>query len=114
MSPPKQEEDKIEINNMTHFPEDVFRLIKSFTKPEIWECECCEEEFNKAKDEPIEDRFCEECYEEYACPCGDSCDWNISHYNCECCGLRMCGECVETISDDTLVAYCEDCSEDNP
>jgi len=96
-----------------NFPAEVFTLIKSFTKPEIWECECCEEEFNKAKNKPIEDRFCEECYEEYSCPCGDSCDWNISHYECAC-GLRMCGECVGmVVVPSRRGAYCVDCREEN-
>ena len=35
-----------------NFPAEVFSLIKSFTKPEIWECEWCDEEYDMSKDKP--------------------------------------------------------------
>ena len=104
---------------MTHFPEEVFALIKSFTKPEIWECECCEEEFNKAKDEPVDkliySSFCEQCYETYLCPCG-SIDLDTVHFQCEECSVWCCGEC-QGLYDDLYVpgeyiGYCVDCCEE--
>ena len=104
------------ITTMTHFPEDIFHLIKSFTKPEIWECECCQEEFNKAKDEPVyEDKLCEQCYETYMCPCGN-CDWTTNHFQCEACSVWSCGYCEGLYDPDENEGYCAECceNEDHP
>ena len=98
------------------FPEEVFSLIKSFTKPEIWECECCEEQFDKKKNEPVyEDKICEECYEIYMCPCGN-CDWNTIHFQCEACSVWSCGECQGLYDPHENEGYCADCceNEDHP
>jgi len=100
---------------MTYFPEDVFRLIKSFTKPEIWECECCQEEFNKAIDEPQdhEGKFCEDCYEDYFCSCG-SCSKEINHFTCDGCEVWCCVECqgfYEAYGNRMYMGYCRECVE---
>ena len=103
---------------MTYFPEEVFSLIKSFTKPEIWECECCQEEFNKAKDEPAyEDKFCEDCVEDYLCSCG-GCETLVCHFQCENCGIDTCSDC-QGLYDDLYVpgeyiGYCLSCVENAP
>ena len=99
-----------------HFPEDVFHLIKSFTKPNIWTCDCCHEEYNMTQWEPksfvetetycascVENAQCTECLscfheaDLYSC---DNCGWE--HVcdgcikNCEGCGGTMCEECFST------------------
>ncbi len=40
--------------NQTYFPEDVFRLIKSFTKPKpkLWCCDSCDDEYDMKVEEP--------------------------------------------------------------
>ena len=92
-----------------YFPEDVFHLIKSFTKPDIWKCECCEEQFDKQKKEPVyDDKICEECYDVYMCSCGN-CDWNTNHFQCEACGEWTCGYCQGMYDPYENIGYCECC-----
>ena len=119
--PQQQEEEHIEEKTMAsiQFPEEVFSLIKSFTKPEIWECECCEEQFNKQKNEPVEELvysdFCKECYEIYLCPCG-SISKELVHFQCEACSVWCCGECEGLYDSDENEGYCAECceNEDHP
>ena len=40
------------MSSKTQFPDDVFRLIKSFTKPNVWCCDSCDEEFNMKEQRP--------------------------------------------------------------
>jgi len=92
-----------------NFPAEVFSLIKSFTKPEIWECECCDEEFNKAKNKPIEDRFCEVCYCE---ACEGVCVSDELEY-CECCGDGFRNGCEMNPSDESIFdGMCDECREE--
>ena len=108
------------------FPEDVFHLIKSFTKPNIWKCDCCYEEYNMTQWEPksfVEtETYCASCVENFQCAeclgcyldwdlysC-DNCGWDQvcdgCMKNCEGCGITMCEECFSTET------YCANCDED--
>ena len=103
---------------MTHFPDDVFRLIKSFTKPEIWECECCQEEFNMVNDEPARrtlpyEKFCEDCFQDYFCSCG-GCELLVHHFQCENCGIDTCSDCQGLYVEDEDLGYCLSCVENAP
>jgi len=118
MSPPY-----ISMSKEICFPEDVFHLIKSFTKPNIWTCECCYEEHNMKKCIPksfVEgEKYCDSCVENFQCAdclgCStlydlyscENCGWdNVCEdclKNCEGCGITMCGECFRT---DGVCANC--------
>jgi len=96
---------------MVHFPEEIFSYIKSFTKPEIWICECCEEEFNKQDDKPFEGLCCEDCYDSWYCSCG-TCSKKIRHFTCEECEKWTCEECqgfYEAYAKGHYMGWCREC-----
>jgi hypothetical protein len=93
------------MSSKTQFPDDVFRLIKSFTKPNVWCCDSCDEEFDMKEQQPeyidgfeLSDKpadgfvpICELCIEQRkCCMC-----WELA------CVWLDCEECCET--------YCENC-----
>ena len=43
---------ELKVKKATLFPDDVFHLIKSFTKPNVWCCDSCDEEFDMKKQKP--------------------------------------------------------------
>ena len=107
--------------NQTYFPEDVFRLIKSFTKPkpELWVCDSCDD-LNDMKEEKPQyiDGFelsvepaegfvpiCQECIGRRKC----SMCWGLA------CVWKECNECEETYCEDCFdgAAECPNCFEDN-
>jgi hypothetical protein len=93
------------MSSKTQFPDDVFHLIKSFTKPKLWCCDSCDEEFNMKEQQPeYIDGFdlsvkpvdgfvpiCQECISSRKC----SMCWELSYC------WKDCLECDER--------YCEDC-----
>jgi len=106
--------------NQTHFPEDVFRLIKSFTKPkpEMWCCDSCAEEYYmkaekpqyidgfELSDEPADGfvPICELCMIQRHCAmCQElACVW----LDCEECDETYCEDCF-----DGFVRKCPDCAD---
>ena len=107
-----------------YFPEDVFHLIKSFTKPNIWTCDCCYEEYNMTQWEPLSivgdispEMYCASCVKNSQCAgcltCRDclamceNCGWDQvcddCMEECEGCGATMCEECFNT---DGVCANC--------
>ncbi len=107
----------------THFPEDVFSLIKSFTKPKVV-CSCCAYDDLGSKYIVREgDVICEDCDEKYCCEgcekcdmendmceeCGDlTCDDVECSLSCDFCGKFICNGCVSCADDNYL---CGDCLE---
>ncbi len=107
----------------TYFPEDVFRLIKSFTKPKVL-CECCADDLENEKKYFSSEGvvMCKSCYKEYKCEgCGASdenndecvscgvrvCDQYECSIICECCGHSVCDDCKD---DGTML--CPTCYEE--
>ena len=115
-----------------HFPSDVFALIKSFTKPNIWQCEACgtEEDMKvaipkfyftnpKSTLPGFKNRertnFCESCVDNYQCyECQDCTVDGIN--DCEGCNQNCCNDCIkqcELCSGDCFnapgSAICEEC-----
>lgn len=114
-----------EMKKETYFPPEVFTLIKSFTKPELWTCYCCNETFNKAFQErtswgwrgaPRGDRFrkkkivdyCFDC-QEFKCEgCGE-CD-EAEKFKCFRCDKKFCyAECYNSC-DFCYSTACDSCS----
>ena len=96
---------ELKLNKATLFPDDVFRLIKSFTKPNVWCCDSCDEEFDMKKQQPEYvngfdlsvkplDGFvptCQECISSRKCSmCWELC---YSWKDCYSCDERYCEEC---------------------
>ena len=106
---------------MTYFPDDVFHLIKSFTKPKnMWCCDSCDEEFNKEEEEPqyidgfeLKDKpaegfvpICADCLSQRQCAMCQ--ELAYSWMDCEDCCETYCEDCF-----DGLVRQCPDCAEDD-
>ncbi len=103
---------KMTTTTMTNFPDDVFHLIKTFTKPKVL-CDCCEDDLeNEKKFFPSEGVvMCNSCYGEYKCVNCSTCDENNDE--CVSCGARVCDqfEC-SIICDCCCNSVCVDCKDD--
>ena len=101
-----------------HFPSDVFALIKSFTKPDIWKCDMCEAEedmkvaipkfyfTNPSIYGPKHQNFCEDCVENFQC--FECLDCSRDTFNCEGCNQDCCNDCIKQC-ELCSAEYCGDC-----
>ena len=111
---------------MTHFPEDVFHLIKSYTKPKV-KCVECYKVMDLTKDKGITringKGRCGDCCKQYKCR--GACNTRKMFYkmeSCMVCDRLLCQEeCATTCTrcDRPLCercedeyGYCEDCHDE--
>ena len=102
---------ELKLNKATLFPDDVFRLIKSFTKPNVWCCDRCDEEFDMKKQQPeyvngldlsvkpLDDYVpvCQECLSSEKC----SMCWELAYSWMECfdCDQTYCENCFNEMNE---------------
>jgi hypothetical protein len=94
-----------------HFPEDVFSLIKSFTKPKIV-CSCCSYDGLCGEKYIVRsgDVICEDCDEKYCCSGCEIC--SMENDNCDVCGELACddGDCSNQCMYCTNSFICTTCT----